>query len=46
MNLRDIERWMDAREPQPPQMNCFESGVILALCLVGMAAIILLSIVF
>ena len=45
-NLREAEERMDAEDPQPEELSLFESGVILAGCLIGMAVIVLLAWIF
>lgn len=45
-NLREAEERMDADEPQDEELSLFDSGVILAGCLLGMAIMILLAWIF
>lgn len=45
-NLREAEERMDASDPQDEELNLFDSGVILAGCLMGMAIIVLLAWIF
>jgi len=46
MNLRDTEERMDANDPQDEELSLFDSGVILAGCLMGMAIMLLLAWIF
>jgi hypothetical protein len=46
IDLHETEERMDAEEPQDEELSLFDSGVILAGCVLGMAIMLLLAWIF